>query len=135
MKWTKLGRVVSLPHSARRSTTHMQVPAPVLLGSSIRVYFAARDVSGRSYPAFFEVSRTDPTKLLYLDDRPVFEWGPPGTFDDEGIMPACLVEHGRELWMYYSGWNRRLTVPYHNTTGIAVSRDGGASFARMFDGP
>ncbi len=135
MRWTKLGRVASLLPSRTRATTHMQVPAPVMLGSIIRVYFAARDPAGRSYPAFFDVSRSDPTKVIHLEERPILERGPPGTFDDEGIMPACVVENGQELWMYYSGWNRRLTIPYHNTTGIAVSRDGGMTFTRMFDGP
>lgn len=135
MTWMKLGRIAALTPSSARATNHMQVPAPILLGPIIRVYFAARSASGRSYPAFFDVASSDPMNVLCIQERPVLNWGPPGTFDDEGIMPACVVGNGNELWMYYSGWNRRSTIPYHNTTGVAVSRDGGATFTRMFDGP
>lgn len=135
MPWNKLGCIHRLAVSPRRATTHMQVPAPVLLGSRIRVYFAARDVRGTSYPAYLDVDASDPMRVLDVHEAPVMPHGPPGTFDDEGIMPACALHHDGAVWLYYSGWNRRRTIPYHNTTGLAVSRDGGASFQRMFDGP
>jgi hypothetical protein len=135
MPWQKLGRIHCLQPSAHRATTHMQVPAPVLLGSRIRVYFAARDVRGMSYPAYLDVDARDPTRVLEIHESSIMPHGPPGTFDDEGIMPACALQHDGAVWLYYSGWNQRRTIPYHNTTGVAVSRDGGRSFARMFDGP
>jgi hypothetical protein len=135
MPWHKLGRIHCLEPAPHRATTHMQVPAPVLLGSRIRVYFAARDMRGMSYPAYLDVDARDPTRVLAVHDAPVMRHGPPGTFDDEGIMPACALHQGGVLWLYYSGWNQRRTIPYHNTTGVAVSRDGGAWFERMFDGP
>jgi hypothetical protein len=50
-------------------------------------------------------------------------------------MPAWVHQHDGRTWMYYSGWNRRLTVPYHNATGLAVSDDGGRSFTRAYEGP
>jgi hypothetical protein len=37
--------------------------------------------------------------------------------------------------MYYSGWNQRVSVPYHNSTGLALSVDGGTTFTRKFEGP
>ena len=135
MPWNKLGRVHCLEPSPRRSTTHMQVPAPVLLGSRIRVYFAARDMRGASYPAYLDVDARDPLRVLDVHEAPVMPRGPPGTFDDEGIMPACAVQADGAVRLYYSGWNTRRTIPYHNSTGVAVSSDGGRSFARMFDGP
>jgi hypothetical protein len=135
MPWKKLGRIFCLTASADRATTHMQVPAPVVLPSVIRVFFAARNAYGKSYPAYIDVDRADPTKVQAVQELPVMAFGGPGTFDDEGIMPACIVEGENALWMYYSGWNQRKTIPYHNTTGIGVSNDGGYSFRRMFDGP
>ena len=113
----------------------MQVPAPLLLGEIIRIFFAARNLEGQSYPAYMDVSADEPLRVLGVHDAPIMPHGPPGTFDDDGIMPACALTVGDKVWLYYSGWNRRTTVPYHNTTGLAVSADGGASFRRMFDGP
>lgn len=135
MTWRKVGRVYCLGASKRRSTTHMQGPVAVDLHDRIRIYFAARQRDGKSYPAYIDVSSDDPLNVLAVNEEPIMSLGPVGTFDDEGIMPACIVPVNDELWMYYSGWNRRMTVPYHNTTGIARSWDLGQSFARMFDGP
>ena len=135
MAWRKLGRIHCLDERDTRSTTHMQVPAPLLLEDRVRVYFAARNRNGKSYPVFIDVARHDPTRVLRIREEPVMGYGPPGSFDDEGIMPACVVTQENAVWMYYSGWNRRQTVPYHNTAGIAVSHDGGETFFRMYDGP
>jgi hypothetical protein len=65
----------------------------------------------------------------------VIGFGKPGTFDDEGLMPAWVLEDGERILLYYSGWNRRCTVPYHNATGLAASTDGGTTFTRLFEGP
>lgn len=135
MTWRKFGRVYSLGASERRSTSHMQGPVAIVLDDRIRIYFAARQKDGRSYPAYIDVSLDDPLNVMAVNDTPVISFGPVGTFDDEGIMPACVIPVGDEIWMYYSGWNRRATIPYHNTTGIARSLDVGRSFTRMFDGP
>jgi hypothetical protein len=135
MAWRKLGLICALEPAPHRATTHMQGPVAAVLDDRIRVYFAARNVAGKSYPAYLDVDRADPTRLLQVHEQAVVPPGPIGTFDDDGNMPACVVRVGAALWLYYSGWNARITVPYHNTTGIAVSHDGGSTFQRMFDGP
>lgn len=58
-----------------------------------------------------------------------------GMFDDEGMMPGDTVRNGNALWMYYTGWNQGVTVPYRNSIGLAVSDDDGKTFRRMFTGP
>jgi hypothetical protein len=81
------------------------------------------------------LDRANPTRVVNCHENAVMSHGRPGTFDDEGIMPACTVQHDDDIWMYYSGWNRRTTVPYHNATGLAVSTDGGLTYQRKFEGP
>ena len=44
------------------------------------------------------------------------------------MMPACAIEHRGRVLLYYSGWNRGVTVPYRNAVGIAVSDDDGDTF-------
>lgn len=135
MTWRKLGLIQALEPAAGRATTHMQGPVAVVLDDRIRIYFAARDAARKSFPGYLDVDRSDPLRVLQLRVEPVVPRGPLGTFDDDGNMPACAVEVGSALWLYYSGWNARLSVPYHNTTGIAISHDRGDSFERMFNGP
>ena len=135
MAWRKLGLIHTLDISPDRATTHLQGPVADPRGDRIRIYFAARNVAGKSYPAYLDVDRTDPLRVLRVHDRPVVPLGPVGTFDEDGNMPACAVNVGSALWLYYTGWNAGVSVPYHNASGIAVSRDGGHSFERMFHGP
>ena len=135
MAWKKLGLIYSLPASPERSTTHMQGPVAILLEDRFRIFFAARNAAGKSYAARLDVSAADPTVRLDLDERPLLPPATDGAFDDDGVMPACAVRHDNALWLYYSGWNRRVTVPYHNTTGLATSLDDGLSFERPYPGP
>ncbi|TKT74038.1 hypothetical protein YH63_016570 [Afipia massiliensis] len=113
----------------------MQGPVAVELEDRVRVYVAARRSDGKSYPAFVDVAVDDPTAVLGVNEEPIMPLGALGTFDDDGIMPACALNVQQELWLYYSGWNRRVSVPYHNTTGLAKSTDGGKTFTKLFDGP
>jgi hypothetical protein len=135
MVWKKLGRTFCLPESGGGSSTHLQGPVAIALHDRVRVYLAARHGNGKSYPAFVDVALDDPTLVIDVHDQAIMSHGPRGTFDDDGIMPACALRVEQEIWLYYSGWNRRVTVPYHNTKGLAKSVDEGATFTRAFDGP
>jgi len=111
------------------------VPTVLLRDNTVRVYFAPRDKDGRSYPAYLDLARNDLTRVVGVRESTVLPFGKPGTFDDEGIMPAYVMKREEDIWMYYSGWNRRVNVPYHNSTGLAVSYDDGETFVRKFEGP
>jgi hypothetical protein len=50
-------------------------------------------------------------------------------------MPSWIVNHHGLKYLYYIGWNTGKTVSYRNSIGLAVSRDSGASFTRLFEGP
>ena len=114
---------------------YMQGPVAIQIDNFIRIYYADRDLSGKSFPAFFDLDIDNLDTIINTKRTSIIPWGPRGTFDDDGIMPACIISKNENFLMYYSGWNRRLTVPYHNTIGLAVSEDNGNSFKRMFDGP
>lgn len=134
-RWRKGGMVLRAGGLGGPAASHAQVPTPILLQDRIRVYFSPRDQGGRSYTAFADLDRSDPSRVLQVSPRPVIDSGAPGTFDDEGLMPSCAVDDGERMRLYYSGWNQRKTVPYHNAMGLAFSTDGGATFARDFQGP
>jgi hypothetical protein len=101
----------------------------------LRVYFGPRDTQGRTVTTFIEVEADNPANVLYVHDRPVLSLGNLGTFDDSGAMPSCIVNHAGRKYLYYVGWNRGVTVPYRNSVGLAISDDGGLSFARAYEGP
>lgn len=112
----------------------MQVPTPYVMKDSIRLYYAGRS-NGKSFPAYMDIDRKT-FKPIKVHEEPIMKLGKPGMFDADGIMPSCVIERGDELWLYYIGWNElKNTARYQNEIGIAVSKDGGETFERMFDGP
>lgn len=133
MTWIKQGRIFHLEPAANRST-HTQVPTPYVMSDRVRVYYACRR-NGKSFPAFFDLSK-DLKTILRVHEQPIMQLGKPGMFDADGIMPSCVIENNGELWMYYIGWNElKNTARYQNEIGLAVSKDGGETFERMFEGP
>lgn len=135
MAWEKIGQVFALPSGSDWMASHAMLPTPLLLGDRIRVYFCVRDKQGQSRISFVDLKREDPSKVIYVHDRPLLELGELGTFDDSGTLCACAVADGDTVYLYYNGYNRRVTVPWSNAIGLAVSRDGGVTFDRAFEGP
>lgn len=135
MIWRKMAHIFDPGNHASWAGSHAQVPTVLVKDEVLRVFYADRTPEGRSFTTFLDVDRRDPARVVYCHRKPVIGFGKPGTFDDEGIMPAFVIDEGDRILMYYSGWNRRCTVPYHNATGVAVSSDGGQRFERLFDGP
>jgi predicted GH43/DUF377 family glycosyl hydrolase len=133
MAWKKLGNIFN-PAGHNWINSHAQVPTALVMGDIIRIYYAARDDEGKSYPVFIDVSADEPTKILHIEKEPVLTRGKPGTFDDDGVMPGYVTSVDDNIFMYYSGWNAKVSTPYHNATGLAVSRDG-VKFARVYEGP
>lgn len=135
MQWKQLGIVYATQGTHSWSQSHVQAPTAMEINGRIRVYFGTRNADNRSLTSFIEVDRADPTRVLYVHDRPVMDFGLPGTHDEDGVIASHVIPVGNELWMYYGGVSRGGTVPYRMSIGLAVSQDGGASFQRMFDGP
>ena len=137
MTWQKLGCLFSTDGQRPWMVSHACTPTALFLPEQdrIRVYFAPRNARGQSLPTYLEVDATDPTRVVYLHDRPVLELGQRGTFDDGGIMPCSLVETADgKLYLYYVGWNPSVSVAYRNAIGLAISEDGGRTFSRPFPG-
>lgn len=136
MKWEKLGLVFDLSlHRPNWLKSHAMTPTPILIENIVRVYFAGRDEKGVSNISFVDFDKNEPTRVLYVHDRPVMEIGKPGMFDDSGTICTCAIQSGDEVFIYYTGYSVSSKVPYRNAVGLGVSKDGGFSFSRAYDGP
>lgn len=135
--WQRLGRIYDpADHQSDWARSHACVPTPLLLPGAerVRVYHAPRNAIGQSIPTYFDVAVEDPTRVVAIAGEPLMSLGELGTFDDGGIMPCSALWVGGEAWLYYVGWNPSVSVPYRNAVGLAVSRDGGHTFAKPFPG-
>jgi hypothetical protein len=136
MQWIKKGLIFSTEHNYDWMISHATLPvADILENDRLRIYFGVRDQKGRSHTTFIEVLAHDPQQILYLHNEPILPLGQLGTFDDNGIMPSWLVNHGQEKYLYYIGWNPQVTVSYRLSIGLAISKDGGKSFKKYSEGP
>jgi hypothetical protein len=133
-RWRKVGRIFD-PAAQDWTGSHAQVPTAVLLEDRVRVFYADRTTAGKSFIAWIDVNRRNPMELLDASRQAAMPFGERGMFDDEGMMPGDTVRNRGRLWMYYTGWNQGVTVPYRNSIGIAVSDNDGMTFTRMFRGP
>jgi hypothetical protein len=136
MKWIKKGIIFKPDSNYEWMVSHASIPVADSINDEVlRLYFGTRDKTGRSFPTYLEVLSDDPQKIQYIHDKPILPLGKLGTFDDSGIMPSWIVNHGGKKYLYYIGWNPQVTVPYRLSIGLAISDDGGRSFNKCSEGP
>lgn len=133
MRWRKLGIVFRPDTTHAWSRSHAMVPTPMLLQEKgvLRVFYTACDAGGIGRPGFVDLDPKDPTREIRRSG-PLMDVGEPGTFDENGVLPTSVVQgpDGR-LYMYFVGFEIGTQIRYRLLTGVAVSEDGGETFARV----
>jgi len=142
LNWQKLGKIFDPKDLGGLSwmKEYAQSPAVLAFDTHIRVYFCSRPAPGvdgqyLSFISWIDLDRSDLSKILRVCSEPVLSLGGCGTFDEFGTYPVSVVRAGDEVRAYYAGWTRCESVPFNAAIGLAISRDGGESFARLGDGP
>jgi hypothetical protein len=142
-RWTRLGRVFdpsAVPSRPEWMREFAQAPATLIFDDVVRVYFSCRpgpDANGQyvSHAAYVDLDRRNLFQQVGLSAQPVLPLGGLGTFDEFGTYPASVIRNGGEVWAYYGGWTRCVSVPFDVAIGRAVSRDGGVTFEKRGRGP
>lgn len=132
MHWTKSGLIYQAPGDVWWARSHAMLPTPLKIGEDLlRIYFASTDEYTVGRISYIEVAISDPTKVLTCANKPVFDIGKSGAFDDSGVVPSFVLSVGDQVWLYYIGFQRLNPGPYTMFTGLAISDDGGLSFERQ----
>ena len=136
MNWKKLGLVYSAGGEQAWAQSHAFLPTSVVLAEDrIRVYAAFLDRERVGRIGFVDVDARDPLRVLGISEQPALDIGIPGTFDESGVTPICIVEDGERIYLYYNGWQLGTKVRYYLFIGLAVSENGGKSFRRCSQVP
>lgn len=133
--WKKTGFLFAPPAGDTWMQSYAQVPTVLVMEDRLRVYFSSRPHKKLSLTSFVDLDREDFSNILYIHPDPIIKQGRPGTFDEHGVMPASVVADGDTVYLYYSGWQQAVSVPYNNYTGLAISTDGGKTFSKYAEGP
>lgn len=141
-KWKKLGRVFD-PADVKGKDwldEFAQAPATLIFDDFVRVFFSCRskkDENGQfvSYSAFVDLDRNNLFNIVNIAKEPVFKLGKKGCFDEFGTYPMSVIKNNDELWAYYAGWTRCVSVPFNTAIGVAKSVNNGETFEKLGDGP
>lgn len=141
-RWKKLGKLFDPKDQAAAGWMHefAQSPSALVGETAVRVYFCTRPKPGLdgqylSYISYIDLDRCNFPTILRISGQPLLELGKYGTFDEFGTYPVSVIRNSQEIRAYYAGWTRCESVPFNAAIGLAISHDGGETFARLGDGP
>jgi hypothetical protein len=100
-----------------------------------RIYYSTRTKDVISLPYFIEVEACNPKNIIRIQDKPLFKPGKIGTFDDNGITMTSIITVNDVKYLYYCGWNKRVSVPYALSIGVVIVKNNGTVFEKIFEGP
>jgi len=132
MSWKKRGLVFNPVEQSDWMFSHASNPiAEHQAGDIFKIYFSCRNKKQNASVGYVVVDVTRPGDILEIAAEPVVDRGQPGYFDDSGVSAGCFVhlEDGQR-YFYYLGWNLCVTVPFHNSIGLAISAKPGAPFVK-----
>ena len=118
MRWRKLGQLVDARASLHpKLATHAANPLPVWLeGDFYRVFYSGRDDENRSSVGFVDIDMRR-RKVEYVHQKPLFEFGPPGSFYSHGVsIGNCYAVDG-ESCILFMGWQRPPDAHWHGEIG------------------
>ena len=125
-EWRKLGLVVRPDPSLWWNRTHAMLPTPAHVDGSLwRIYFGGRNDSNQSHIGWALIDLDDPARVIERSSEPVLLPGALGCFDDNGVLPSCIITEGEETRLYYIGFKPGGTTRMDLYGGLAISHAGG----------
>lgn len=135
MKWIKKGLIYAPASVGDWARSHAMAPSVLALNRDVfRVYIGRFDDDGISRIGYVDVDADNPSRILNVSQKPVLDIGRPGTFDDNGVFPASVSRFGKQICLYYTGFQVGGKIRYTMFGGAAVSGDG-ERFRRVSEAP
>lgn len=106
---------------------HCGMACGLPLGDGCRVWYTG------NLPGGFQICRADFDKdwnMVPGSDAPCLGVGRPGEFDAAAVFMPCVIEAEGQLRMYYAAHEKGGFPGPASSTGLAVSLDGGATWAK-----
>lgn len=136
IKWNKKGLIFSPDSKFSWMKTHAALPiARKLNNNTYRIFFSTRNAENMASVGFLDLDIENTTYIKNISTEPLLSPGAMGCFDDSGVMAHSIVEHEGKLFLFYTGWNRSVTVPFRWSIGLATSSDEGKTFQKYSNGP
>lgn len=137
MRWRKRGVVYCPAGNRPWARTNAMIPTPVRIAPDrLRVYITCCDELGIGRPGWVDLDASDPMRVVEVGADACMDIGRPGTFDENGVLACSVVDDGQgRYFMYYVGFELGTRIRYRLLSGLAISTDGGRTFARLKETP
>ncbi len=104
MRWRKLGQLYAPQSVHPKLVSHAANPLAVpLTGDVFRVFFSGRDSENRSSVGFVDVDIVR-REVIYIHDKPVFEYGPSHSYYSHGVSIGNCYEADGKSYILFMGW-------------------------------
>ena len=128
--WRKLGRIfdpTAHPRSSRL-ITHASNPVPIRQAGNIyRILYSGRDSENRSSIGAVELDIFS-GEIMRLNQDPIFEHGPPGSFFADGVSLGNIYEVNGKYYIPFMGWQNPPTSHWRGDIGrLRLHEDGSLS--------
>lgn len=134
--WRKLGLVIRPDREAWWQRSHAMPPTPEHVeGSFWRIYWASRNDDNQSHIGWSLVDLERPDQVIETSPEPVLKPGNLGCFDDNGVLPSCVIANGDETLLYYIGFKPGGTTRMDLYGGLARKGSDQSVFTRVSEAP
>jgi hypothetical protein len=131
--------LIAAPPPLPWARSHAALPcADNRADGAIDIYYSPRDSDGRAHVACAQVEADEAGGDLTVTGHqatPVLAPGRLGAFDEAGATVSCVMRHGADTFLYYTGWTLGVTVPFYFYVGLAIRTDGDHEFRRCSEAP
>ena len=138
MTWRKIGHIFTPDKNYDWMWSHAANPVPYILNEKkgiVRVFFTSRNKNNISNIGYVDIDFLNDFKILFISDKPVISPGILGLFDDSGTAMGYLIVKENKFYLFYLGWNLKVTVPWLNTIGLAISDSIDGDFKKVSMAP
>lgn len=89
------------------------------------IWFSARDDRKQSHPFKYVINKSDPTKVICIETKPLIQLGKAGEPDEHGVMPSGFYPYSD--YLHYTGWNRGIegSDARYRTASMYINLDTG----------
>lgn len=130
-------RYITLPDERPKNwVSHMMAPAPSprIENGRTEVFVGGWDENGISSIFSFEFDLEN-LELIPASIKLQLEKGSPGTFDENGVFPASVIDFEDSWGLSYTGFQLGYEVPHYNFGGFAIRSGSNSRLKRVSEAP
>ena len=117
MSWQKISHFSKLINN--KFYFGARAPVPIKIKKDIyRVFFGGFDQEQRCSIFCVDININEPSKIFNIKNKPVYEYGKKGYFDDNGIIPSDMIRYKNKNYLITSGFSVKNKFYFDAASGI-----------------